>query len=646
MTIPDETTTTLIDKLEKEIEYHRYRYYELDDPIISDPEFDQLHEQLLEYQKQYPSIQDHVGIAVMRSPVVHKHQMLSLRSVKETFNIFAAFTRHQGCLSCEPKIDGLSLELVYESGRLQVASTRGDGQTGEDVTRNVLKIHIPQLIDGDHLEVYGEVYITKRAFQLINEQRIKKGNAPYANARNAAAGISRSDEAVYLLQYLSFFPYTVYGRDFATQADCYQWLETQGFDTLADYIQVTDSDKALSEFITKSYERRERLDFEIDGLVFKINELTEREKWGTANTHPNWAIAYKFEPDRALTRLNDVVFQIGKSGIIAPVAILDEVMLRTSKVTRASLSNESIIKAKDIRINDMVYVEMANDVIPYIAEVVLEERIGKEIPIEFPKQCPSCQQSITKIGPHYVCTNPQCPAQIFSKLVAAVSRKGFDIKGLGRTTIKLLIQYGLIHDISDVFLLSNHDYQQRMITDLNFGVKTVENLCKEIQKARRIPLHRFISALSIPDVSTGIAMKLAEHYQTISQMIQQIPKGIVNLQNTSRQTLEQIEEFFKQPISVTLITKLLANGVQPIDIIPQTIKHKIVVSGVLSVPRSELIEYAQAHGYHVDKQVSRHTCYLVRGEGASAAKVERAYDLNVPIITEQEFRRICLSLNS
>ena len=631
-------TKSMIEQLVNDINYHRYRYYELNDPVISDVEFDKLYERFLEYKRSYPELCDMVGWKTARSDVRHIRPMLSLNSVKDTLDVLICFTNHNGYISCEPKVDGLSVELVYREGRLVAASTRGDGIVGENILHNVSRMAIPQQItDVRDIEIYGEIYIKKDDFITINQYRVRKGNAQYVNARNAASGIVRSDDAYEVLEYLSFFPYTVYGIDLTTQTECLRWLKKQQFDTLPTLTKRVFTEGKMYDYIDTMNKLRGSLEFDIDGLVFKIDELSVCQEMGSSSTHPYWAVAYKFNPERVTTRLIDVQFQVGKSGIIAPVAILDEVVLRKSKVSRASLANASVIQQKDIRINDIVAVEMANDVIPYIAESIKDERIGKEVVIEFPKSCPVCSADVQVIGPHYVCTSTSCPAQVHGRLLSAVSRKGYDIRGIGTVMMTDLIQKDIVKDVSDVFRLDHADVRERLV-QYGYKSKTLDNIAMEIRKARDISLQRFIYALGIPDVSTAISTKLAETYETVDKLLQKIPKEGINLSGVSRGTQEKIATFFSDPKNISMISRLMAYGVKPRSTQHLTDSHtRIVVTGILSQPRSSFMEQARRVGCAIDTAVTRYTQCVVVGDQPGQSKLDKAKRFNIPIVTEEQF---------
>lgn len=636
----DESTLQLVNKLQEELNYHRKRYYIDDSPIISDQQFDALHDQFLTYQKEYPELIDQVGYRSETDSVVHVHPMLSLKSTKDMLTVSGIFAHMKGTISCEPKLDGLSAELLYRGSRLVTAATRGDGVIGEDITQNIRKLYnVPDTIDTtDAVEVYGEVFITKKDFMIINQERIRLGQSIYKSPRNAAAGIIRSKDNRKSLEYLSFFPYTLFGINAETQADCFNWLERNKFDILDELVDIVDSDIELYEYYQRMLHKRSELPFDIDGLVFKLCVIAERERILDSRTHPNWAIAFKFNADGVVTRINDVIFQVGKSGIIAPVACFDEVTVHKSKVTRAALANQSKITEKDIMIGDNVVVEMANDVIPYVASVVKEDRCGKELPIIFPTNCPSCSSILTKIGPHWCCTSQSCPAQLHGRITAAVGRNGFNIKGLGGTIINKLIKNGIVRDISDIFTLDKDAILLNTYSDC--GIKNAWKICAEIKKARNVPLNKFIFALGIPDVSTATSEKLAEAYGCLNNLTTSIyEKGVVKLPNTDSMTLELIDAFISDYTNIEMIQRMLNSGV---DVLCNekretgVVVKKYTVTGKLTMLRSDFEKIMELNGYKRNDQVSNNIEFLVCGIDPSSDKISSANRLGKPIYTEDQ----------
>jgi DNA ligase (NAD+) len=620
-----------IKKLIDELTEHKRRYYDLNEPIISDIEYDALHQLFVDYQKKYPEIVEEIGWKPFGKVVTHKHKMLSLESTQDLLVVLGTFIHHKWLISCEPKIDGLSLELVYNDKNLVSASTRGDGNEGEDVTANIRFVEsIPKTISNDAC-IYGEIYLNRADFTNINKDRMARGKSLYTNLRNAAAGILRSSDTTRYLHLLQFFPYTVKDHNLDSQSSSFTWLKLNGFNTLDDYTLLAKYISDIEDYHDHMTEIREKLPFEIDGLVFKIDDFDLQEKIGMAFTHPKWAIAFKFKPDRVYTRLNDVVFQVGKSGIIAPVGLLNPVRIRGSLVGRASLSNESTIKKKDIRIGDIVALEMANDVIPYIAEPSMDDRTGKEEVIVFPKECPECHHPVSKNGVHYVCTNYQCPAQVIGKLINAVKREGFNIKGLGYETMNKLITHGLIKNIEDIFKLDDPE-KISIMSQLNIGDKVIKNLINEIKRKVCIPIRKFIFALGIPNVSVATSAKLAEYFHDVKHLVKMQPyNSKAVLSNINSETIEAIEAFLRNSENIDMINRMVYYiRIEPDD--TPTYSMNVAITGKFNRPRNEIKDQLNSKNINVTSKVNKSTSYLLCGENPSESKITTAKNLNIPIV--------------
>lgn len=628
-----------IGKLQEEIRYHRRRYYELNDPVISDDEFDSLHNQLLEFQKKYPEIVDEIGYKPEKGNVQHVYKMLSLSSTHDLINVGSIFVHVKDNISCEPKVDGLSVELVYLENELISASTRGDGVIGEDVSRNILFTNIPQYInsDSERVVVNGEIYMHRDDFEKISEERKKEGKSRYSNPRNTAAGILRAKNSPYT-SCLKFYPYSVRDERIITQQEGFEWLKENGFDTLEEYRLMAKYVDDIQQYHDHILSLRKDLPFDIDGLVFKVNRYDIRDNMGEALTHPKWAIAFKFKSEKIQTRLNDVIFQVGKSGIISPVACLDPVLLRGSLVTRASLANADNILRKDFMIGDIVVLEMANDVIPYVSHAIKDDRVGKETSIVFPEQCPSCSTKLIQLGVHWVCSNTHCPDQVLGKLASAVSRNGLNLKGFGKAILNKLIEADLVRDIADIFELFHSDPESKL-AKLNLGQLTIKNLKDEIKRGSRIPVRKMIFALGIPDVSVGISSRLAEHYKSFSNLISSIRNyGIIKLPNVNSDTHILINEYFNCDKNISLIDRMMKFMTVEDDVI-SSIKIPVVITGTLSKKRSEFEQDLREKGYAVVPKVSSNVKYLVVGENPGKEKMSAASKLNIPILTENEIMR-------
>lgn len=629
-----------IKRLQDELCEHRRRYYELNDPVISDIEYDKLYETFLDYENKYPEIVDSIGWKPYGNTFKHVHKMLSLNSTRDILRVIGMFGTIRDKISCEPKIDGVSLELVYQGKELSAASTRGDGVVGEDVISNVRLISIPTRLSEDAC-IYGEVYLLKSDFHTINTIRKQEGKSAYSNLRNAAAGILRSTETSKFLKLLQFFPYTVKDvPNIKSQYEGFEFLKTNGFDTLEEFRLTVKYADDIYDYRDKIEELREKLNFEIDGLVFKFNRFSNHNVLGESPHFPKWAIAFKFKPTSVQTRLIDVQFQVGKSGIIAPVAIFDPTKIRGSVVTRASLANKNQIKLKDIRIEDIVSLSMANDVIPYVDEVSFTDRTGKEQPIVFPTICPECQHPVTEMGVHIVCTNKDCPAQLLGRLANAVSRKGFNVKGLGSAILMKLIDNNLIRNIADIFLLHKGENVENM-RQLGIGDKTINNILNEINMNKRIPLRKFIFALGITEVSIGVSAKLAEHYHNLINMISSIQSfGVVKLPSVNAQTLDHINSYFSNSANINMISNMVDNGVVIEDDTHVEGVRNVCVTGKFNIRRADIESLLRKAGFRILQGVSKNIEYLIVGTDGSPSKIEAATRLSVPILYNDEVERL------
>lgn len=627
----------------EQLRYHNYRYYQLNQPVISDSDYDKLYQKFLVLKEKYPDLADPIGYPVVGEKVTHISTMLSLRSVNDSINVSAAFVNigPDEELSLEPKNDGIAVELIYRNHILQTASTRGDGFVGEDITANVISIDsIPTTIhDGSDIEVYGELYLLKSDLEKFNLQRVKNGGAPYSNTRNAVAGIVRSKNQSEYLSRIKFFPYTVNGCMNLSQTENFKWMDDNGFDTLR-WIRkvgtVDDIDNYIRDF---EYKLRDDLDFDIDGLVFKVDSIERQDEIGMSSKHPKWAIAYKFSPALATSRLDDVIFQIGKSGIVAPVGIIDPVEIGNVRVTRVSLANINRIKEKGVMIGDTITIERANDVIPYLVGPVIEERTGNEIEIVFPEGCPACDKPLIFETPHYLCTNSNCPGQIVGKLIVGVSRKGFNIFGLGPKRVSEFVEHGILQNLSDVFDLDSEYNRTVMKEVIGYTDATINNLIANINRAREIQLFKFIRALCIPGVDEITSMKLTEVYHTASNMLDLRTNPVQNIRGLTSSTQDHISNWFQDESHVSMFTNLLTK-VKVIPYKKTTGLDSVAITGSLSVPRDQVVMNILNSGFSFSRSIGSRTNYLVVGDNPSESKLEKARKFNVRLIPEDELTKV------
>ncbi len=659
-----------VEELRRLINYHNWRYYVLNDPVISDAEYDELFRELEELEKRFPELvtpdspTQRVGAPVQEGfrPVPHTKPMLSLqdaRNEEEIREFDARVKRFLGLpedaeveYAAEPKYDGLSCEIVYRNGRIEVASTRGDGFTGEDVTPNVKTIRsVPlMLLEGQgveippYIEVRGEVLFPKREFERLNRELLKRGEKPFANPRNAASGSLRQlDPSITASRPLDFIAWgvgTVEGLNFRTHSEVLETLGRLGFKTAEPTVVVRGID-GIVEFYRKLEERRDEFDYELDGVVVKVNDLSLWEKLGTTARSPRYAIAAKFKPRQRTTRIVDVVYQVGRTGTITPVAILEPVEIGGVTVSRASLHNFDEVERLGVMIGDRVLVQRAGDVIPDVVAVVKEARRGDERPIEPPKSCPVCGAEVVREGAYYKCVNASCPAKLVQALKHMASRRALDIEGLGEKTARLLVERGLVKDLADVFYLKFED----VVGLPGFAEKSARNLIESIQRAKEPALARFIYALGIPNVGEYTAGVLAERFKSWEKLSRANYEQLVAVKGIGPETAASIVSFLHEPRNKEMLDKMFKAGVKPKevkDVAESPFKGKTVVfTGALkSMSRDEAKALVESLGGKVSNSVSRKTDLVVVGE-KPGSKYSKALQLGVKTINEEEFLNLC-----
>ncbi len=659
-----------VEELRRLINYHNWRYYVLNDPVISDAEYDELFRELEELEKRFPELvtpdspTQRVGAPVQEGfrPVPHTKPMLSLqdaRNEEEIREFDARVKRFLGLpedaeveYAAEPKYDGLSCEIVYRNGRIEVASTRGDGFTGEDVTPNVKTIRsVPlMLLEGQgveippYIEVRGEVLFPKREFERLNRELLKRGEKPFANPRNAASGSLRQlDPSITASRPLDFIAWgvgTVEGLNFRTHSEVLETLGRLGFKTAEPTVVVRGID-GIVEFYRELEERRDEFDYELDGVVVKVNDLSLWEKLGTTARSPRYAIAAKFKPRQRTTRIVDVVYQVGRTGTITPVAILEPVEIGGVTVSRASLHNFDEVERLGVMIGDRVLVQRAGDVIPDVVAVVKEARRGDERPIEPPSSCPVCGAEVVREGAYYKCVNASCPAKLVQALKHMASRRALDIEGLGEKTARLLVERGLVKDLADVFYLKFED----VVGLPGFAEKSARNLIESIQRAKEPTLARFIYALGIPNVGEYTAGVLAERFKSWEKLSRANYEQLVAVKGIGPETAASIVSFLHEPRNKEMLDKMFKAGVKPKevkDVAESPFKGKTVVfTGALkSMSRDEAKALVESLGGKVSNSVSRKTDLVVVGE-KPGSKYSKALQLGVKTINEEEFLNLC-----
>lgn len=657
-----------IDKLKKTIDHHRYLYHVLDKQEISDAALDSLKKELFDLEQEYPDLitkdspTQRVGGEPLKEfkKVKHPERMLSLNDVfsKDDFQdwldriskLLTEKEREEVDFYCELKIDGLAMELIYEDGVLVTGSTRGDGVVGEDVTQNLKTIEaIPLKIEPKdskvnipkRLVVRGEVFISKKDFENINEIQKKKGLPVYANPRNIAAGsIRQLDPKITKERSLDSFAYdVVVGKDLDTHEERHEFLKELGFKTNKNNQYAKNLEEVLY-FYEKTQKIRDNLPYEIDGVVVVINNNKIFEKLGIVGKAPRGAVAFKFAQSQATTIVEDIKLQVGRTGAITPVAVLRPVQISGITITRATLHNEDEIKRLGLKIGDTVVVGRAGDVIPDVIKVLPELRTGKEKSFSMPKICPSCKTKLEKSETEslYRCPNPKCFARKRRSFYYFVSRPAFNMDGLGPKIIDRLLDEGLVQDPSDLFKLKEGDIDQLE----RFGEKSAENLIKSISERKEITFPRFIFALGIRNVGEETALDLAKHFGSIEKLKNAEFEDLESILNIGPIVAKSIYEWFNDKDNVKFLDKLLDSGVK-IKIEKSDSKGKklygktfVLTGGLESLERGQAKEMIRELGGQVSESVSKKVDFVIAGSDPGS-KLDKAQKLGVRVLTEKEF---------
>ena len=650
-----------IEKLKKEINHHRYLYHVLDRAEISDDALDSLKHELKKLEDEFPGLvtpdsptQRVGGKALSKfKKIKHRAPMLSLEDVfseKEfeewTDRIKKRISSAKFTFFTEPKFDGLAISIVYKNGLLEYAATRGDGVTGEDVTQNIKTMEsIPLSIsEKKEIEVRGESIITKKNFERINKEQKKMGEKIYANSRNLAAGsIRQLDPKIMASRKLDFFAYDILGLDLSTHHEKHDTLRNLGFKTDKKLEKFCGSEKEVFVRHQKIASSRENMPYNIDGLVVAVDSDKLLRDLGVVGKAPRGIVAYKFAPKEATTVVENIIIQVGRTGALTPVAVLRPVEIGGVTVARATLHNEDEIKRLGVKIGDSVIVGRAGDVIPDIKRVLFNLRTGKEKNFHMPKLCPVCGKTIHKKEGevNYFCLNKNCPARHREGLYHFVSRKAFNIEGLGPKILDAFLDYGLIHDAADIFKLKEED-----ISPLErFGEKSAENLVREIKKAKEVSLPRFIYALGILHVGEETALDLAKKFGNFDDLSFTKLEDFENIRDVGPKVANSIYEWFKDEHNKKFLRKLKDVGVRV-----EKYKHtpgsqkfegkSFVFTGEMeNLSRDEAKDHVRAFGGDASGSVSKKTDYVVAGE-SPGSKYEKAKKLGVKILTESEFLKM------
>ncbi len=669
-----------IEALRNVLRFHEYRYYILNDPLLSDSEYDQLFKLLERSEELHPewvtrdSPTQRVAKDITHAfpTVAHLVPMLSLENSynSEDLKDFDRKVKQGGGIQqvvycVEPKFDGGSISLVYENDFLTRGATRGDGVEGDDITQNIrqigsLPLSAPFSAYGiQQIEIRGEVLINKENFKRYNEELVENGMVPLANPRNAASGTLRIKDPrevrrrhleafVYHISYFTLIPGNVLPDALKTHAGSLKLLWDLGFRSPQQEKKLFDDIENVIDFCSEFEEKRDNLPYEIDGMVVKVNDISLQDKLGMTSHHPRWAIAYKFKARQATSKLISVEFQVGRTGTITPVAKIEPVFIGGVTVSSISLFNEDIIKEKDLKINDTVLVERAGDVIPYIVKPLSELRTGKETAIEFPKNCPVCHSQLFREEGEaaWRCINIECPAQVVERINHFVSKDAMDIRGFGEANVRRFYNEGWLHDIPEIYEL---DFEK--LTGLEgFGKKSIENLQKSISASKQQPLHRLLFGLGIRFVGETTAKVLAQRIQHLFDLKDMSMEDLQALEDIGPKVAGSIVHFFSNTQNLQMLHKLESLGLQLQN--SQKISESsgnlsgqtFLFTGTLpTLKRSDAEAMAEAKGGKILSGVSAKLNYLVVGEEAGS-KLEKAKKLNtVKIISEEDFLKLIAS---
>lgn len=657
-----------IERLVKEVNYHNYRYYVLDSPVISDEEYDRLFRKLRALEERYnyvlpDSPTQRIGAPPLEKfeKVKHAEPMLSLDNAFSYEDVIdfdervRRFLKVEGEIeyTVEPKYDGLAIELTYKEGLLYKASTRGDGYEGEDVTQNIKTIKaVPLRIEGvkvipDVIDIRGEVYMDIGEFEKLNKERELKGEPLFANPRNAAAGSVRQlDPSITASRRLNLACYGVgsyKGISFKSQMELINWLREARFPVPA-LVRLEKGIREVISVIKGLEEKRREFPFETDGAVIKVNDFKLQQLLGVKTREPRWAIAYKFPAHQGTTKIRDIRASVGRTGVLTPFAIFEPVRIGGVTVSRATLHNWDEMERKDIRIGDTVVVERAGDVIPHVVMVIKEKRTGRERSFSIPERCPVCGSKVIRSEGEVAvrCINFNCPAQVQERIIHFASRGAMDIEGLGEKNVELLHDRGLIRNFIDLYRLKKED----LLSLPRFADKSASNLINAIEKSKHATLARFLYALGIIHVGEYAAKLLARNFRKLDDLYYVKPERIVRIRQMGEKIARSVSEFFNNPENIKALETLKSLGLKLTN--PDFEEEKIgkrldgltfVITGTLLMPRKEIEEMIEREGGRVSSSVSKNTDYLLVGE-KPGSKVVKARELGVKTITYEEFLRM------
>jgi len=657
---------TRVEKLRTKLSIHNHLYYVENNPQISDDEFDLLLRELIEIEKIYPKLfspdspSNRVGgiVADGFTPFKHIVPMMSIDNVMDEDEAFDFDKRIKKILERnedlefigQPKFDGVSASITYKNGIMTNAATRGDGKTGEEITNNIKTIRsiplkfmkskiLPELV-----EVRGEVIYPIDSFKKLNKELEDEGEPVFVNPRNAASGALRQlDSSITAKRPLDFFAWgigEVNGHTFNNEHEIIKQLKKWGF-KIENRIEICKNIFKAVQYHHRMEEEREKLGYEVDGVVIKVNEVKLQKSLGTTAKYPRWSMAYKFKPRQATTKINEITVQVGRIGVLTPVAELEPVIISGITVKRASLHTEDIIRTKDVRIGDTVLVQRAGDVIPEVVKPITEKRKGNEKVFKMPLKCPVCSTPVEKENAYYYCPNISCPAQLKGRIQHLASRKAFDIGGLGEKIVEQLIEENFFNDLADVFYLT----KDKIINLERFADKSATNLIEEIERAKNVEFERFINALSIKHVGQRLAQILAEYFDNLEQLSQSTYQELIDINTVGPEIAESVVKFFNDERNKNLINKFFDSG---INLIYQDKSHKtdklygltFVLTGTLdSLSRDEAKKLIEQNGGKVTSSISKKTSFVVVGTNPGS-KLEKAEKLDLKILNENSLKEL------
>lgn len=655
-----------IQQLSEELNTHNYNYYVLSNPSISDYDFDQLLNELIDLEKQFPDLinpnspTQRVGGAITKSfkTVQHKYPMLSLGNTYSEEELLEFDARTRKALGdeveyvCELKFDGLAIGLTYRNGHMVQAVTRGDGSKGDEVTTNVRTIKsIPlQLKPGNYpeeFEIRGEILMHRKAFEKLNKEREEAGEMAYANPRNFASGtVKMQDSAEVAKRPLDCFLYFILTDKqlFSTHFESLNQAADWGFQ-VSDHYRLCKSIEEVMNFINYWDTERSNLSYDIDGIVIKVNSYAQQEELGFTAKSPRWAISYKFKAQQAETQLLKITYQVGRTGAITPVANLKPVVLAGTTVKRATLHNANEIERLDLREGDFVFIEKGGEIIPKITSINLSKRVANSAPTLYIQNCPECGTELVRQegeAMHYCPNESNCPPQIIGKIQHYIGRKAMNIDGFGDETVEQLYQAGLIRTIADIYTLA--DKKAAILALERFAEKSVNNLLEGIEKSKQMPFEKVLFGLGIRFVGETVAKKLGKHFQDIDRLASATLEELLTAEEIGERIAQSLQAYFADAINKQQIEQLKAAGLQ----FQSTVKENTVLSNILAdktfvisgvftnYSRDEIKDLIEANGGKIVSSIAAKLSYLVAGDNMGPAKLSKATSLNIPILTETE----------